>query len=110
MRKTKVILDKPIFVGAAILDLSKIHMFKFHYGYVKEKWEKVQVLYSDTDSLILEIETDDFFADTAEDVEKWFDTSKYPKNHFAENFPVEKTKKFWECLKMRRMEKLSADL
>ena len=48
------------------------------------------VLYSDTDSLILEIETDDFFADTAGDVEKWFDTSKYPKDHFAvENgFPV----------------------
>ena len=93
MKKTKVVLDKPIFVGAAILDLSKIHMFKFHYGYVKKKWEKVQVLYSDTDSLILEIETDDFFADTAEDVEKWFDTSKYPKDHFAENFPVGKNKK-----------------
>ena len=93
MRKTKVILDKPIFVGAGILDLSKIHMFKFFYDYVKEKWEKVQVLYSDTDSLILEIETDDFFADTGEDVEKWFDTSKYPKDHFAENFPVGKNKK-----------------
>ena len=95
MKKTKVILNKPIFVGAAILDLSKIHMFKFHYGYVKKKWEKVVVLYSDTDSLILEIETDDFFADTAGDVEKWFDTSKYPKDHFAvENgFPVGKNKK-----------------
>ena len=94
MKKTKVTLDKPIFVGAAILDLSKIHMFKFHYGYVKKKWEKVKVLYSDTDSLILEIETDDFFADTG-DVEKWFDTSKYPKDHFAaENgFPVGKNKK-----------------
>ena len=94
MKKTKVILNKPIFVGAAILDLSKIHMFKFHYGYVKKKWEKVVVLYSDTDSLILEIETDDFFADTKEDVEKWFDTSKYPKDHFAvENgFPVGKNK------------------
>ena len=95
MKKTKVTLDKPIFVGAAILDLSKIHMFKFHYGYVKKKWEKVKVLYSDTDSLILEIETDDFFADTGEDVEKWFDTSKYPKDHFAakNGFPVGKNKK-----------------
>ena len=95
MKKTKVTLDKPIFVGAAILDLSKIHMFKFHYGYVKKKWEKVKVLYSDTDSLILEIETDDFFADTAGDVEKWFDTSKYPKDHFAakNGFPVGKNKK-----------------
>ena len=95
IKKTKVTLDKPIFVGAAILDLSKIHMFKFHYGYVKKKWEKVKVLYSDTDSLILEIETDDFFADTGEDVEKWFDTSKYPKDHFAakNGFPVGKNKK-----------------
>ena len=95
MKKTKVTLDKPIFVGAAILDLSKIHMFKFHYGYVKKKWEKVKVLYSDTDSLILEIETDNFFADTGEDVEKWFDTSKYPKDHFAakNGFPVGKNKK-----------------
>ena len=95
MKKTKVILNKPIFVGAAILDLSKIHMFEFHYGYVKKKWEKVKVLYSDTDSLILEIETDDFFADTGEDVKKWFDTSKYPKDHFAakNGFPVGKNKK-----------------
>ena len=62
MRKTKVVLDKPIFCGAAILDLSKIHMFNFHFNYVKKKWEKVQVLYSDTDSLMLEIQTDDFFS------------------------------------------------
>ena len=61
MRKTKVILDKPIFCGAAILDLSKIHMFNFHFNYVKKKWEKVQVLYSDTDSLILEIQRMIFF-------------------------------------------------
>ena len=61
---------------------------------VKKKWEKVKVLYSDTDSLILEIETDDFFADTGEDVEKWFDTSKYPKDHLLRkmDFLLEKTK------------------
>ena len=101
MKKTKVILNKPIFVGAAILDLSKIHMFEFHYGYVKKKWEKVKVLYSDTDSLILEIETDDFFADTGEDVKKWFDTSKYPKDHFAakNGFPVGKNKKIFGMFK-----------
>ena len=95
MRKAKVVLDKPIFCGATILDLSKIHMFNFHFNYVKKKWEKVQVLYSDTDSLILEIETDDFFQDTAGDVEKWFDTSGYPKDHFAvkNGFPVGKNKK-----------------
>ena len=95
MRKTKVVLNKPIFCGAAILDLSKIHMFNFHYNYVKKKWDKVQVLYTDTDSLVLEIETEDFFQDTAPDVEEWFDTSGIPKNHFAvkDGFPVGKNKK-----------------
>ena len=95
MRKTKVVLNKPIFCGAAILDLSKIHMFHFHYNYVKKKWDKVQVLYTDTDSLILEIETDDFFQDTAPDVEVWFDTSGIPKTHFSvkDGFPVGKNKK-----------------
>ena len=95
MRKTHVILNKPIFCGAAILDLSKIHMFQFHYNYVKKKWQNVKVLYSDTDSLILEIETDDFFQDTAPDVEEWFDTSGIPKTHFAvkDGFPTGKNKK-----------------
>ena len=93
--KTKVELNKPIFCGAAILDLSKIHMFKFHFHFVKKKWEKVKVLYSDTDSLILEIHTDDFFKDISNDVEEWFDTSGIPKDHFAvkDGFPVGKNKK-----------------
>ena len=95
MRKTKVILNKPIYCGATILDLSKIHMFNFHFNYIKKKWEKVKVLYSNTDSLVLKIQTDDFFQDTAPDVEKWFDTSAYPKDHFAckNGFPVGKNKK-----------------
>ena len=63
MRKTKVFMTKPVFVGMTILDLSKTLMFNFHYGYAKKKWENCEVLYSDTDSLILQIETEDFFAD-----------------------------------------------
>ena len=83
MRKTKVWMNKPVYVGMSILDLSKTLMFSFQYEYVKKKWEKAEVLYSDTDSLVLKIETDDFFADISGDVAEWFDTNDYAKNHPA---------------------------
>ena len=78
MRKTRVFMTKPIYAGMSILDLSKTLMYNFHYGYVKKKWEKCSVLYTDTDSLVLEIETEDFFADIAKDVPEWFDTNDFP--------------------------------
>ena len=95
MGKVEIELNKPIYCGAAILDLSKCIMFNFHYEYAKKKWEKIKVLYTDTDSLVYEIETQDIFADTAGDVEKWFDTSGYAKDHPAVGigFPVGKNKK-----------------
>ena len=69
MRKTRVLMDKPILVGQAILDKSKEFMYQFYYEYLKPKYkEKVKLLYMDTDSFILEIETDDFFEDTKEDL------------------------------------------
>ena len=83
MRKTKVWMNKPVYVGMSILDLSKTLMFSFQYEYVKKKWEKAEVLYSDTDSLVLKIETDDFFADISGDVAEWFDTNDYAKDHPA---------------------------
>ena len=83
MRKTRVVMNKPIFAGMSILDLSKTLMYDFHYGYVKKKWEKCSVLYTDTDSLVLEIETEDFFADIAKDVPEWFDTNDFPADHPA---------------------------
>ena len=48
-------MNKPIYAGMTTLDLSKLLMFNFHYGYVKKKWDKVSVVYTDTDSLVLEI-------------------------------------------------------
>ena len=84
MKKTKVVMTKPIYVGMTVLDLSKLLMYDFYYGYVKEKWEKCSLLYTDTDSLMLEIETEDFFADIAGDVKKWFDTNNYSKELAAE--------------------------
>ena len=94
-RTTKVWMNKPVYVGMSILDLSKTLMFSFQYGYVKKKWEKAEVLYSDTDSLVLNIETDDFFRDISGDVAKWFDTNDFPKDHPAvlEGLPIVKENK-----------------
>ena len=95
MRKTKVWMNKPVYVGMSILDLSKTLMFFFLYRYVKKKWENVEVLYTDTDSLVLKIETEDFFKDISGDVVEWFDTNEYAKDHPAvlEGLPIVKENK-----------------
>ena len=68
-------------VGQAILDKSKELMYHFYYDYLKPKYkENVTLMYMDTDSFVLEIETCDFFEDIKNDLEKWFDTSGYDKN------------------------------
>ena len=61
MRKTRLIFNKPVFVGMAILDISKTLMFDFHFNFAKKKWTNCQLCFTDTDSLLYEIETDDFF-------------------------------------------------
>ena len=82
MKRTKVIYNKPIYLGMSILDLSKTLMHNFHYNYIKKKYgDKANLLYTDTDSLMYEIETDDFYADIKDDVDDWFDSSDYPENH-----------------------------
>ena len=82
MGKTKLVFNKPVYVGMCILDISKTLMYEFHYNYIKPKYgEKALLLMTDTDSLCYEIETEDFYKDIAGDVESKFDTSAYPKNH-----------------------------
>ncbi|CAB4429019.1 unnamed protein product [Rhizophagus irregularis] len=67
MLKSTVTLNKPIYVGQAILDISKAMMFNFWYGYIKSRYEeKACLLYTDTDSLIMWIETEDIYKDRAE--------------------------------------------
>ena len=79
MGKVKVVMNKPVYLGQAILDLSKTIMYEFHYEYMKRKYadDKITLCYMDTDCLIYDIETDDFYKDIADDVESRFDTSGY---------------------------------
>ena len=82
MGKIKVVMNKPVYLGQAILDLSKTVMYEFHYDYMKKKYndKNLTLCYMDTDSLIYSIETDDFFKDIADDVKDRFDTSGYNSN------------------------------
>ena len=76
MKKLKVKMNKPIYLGFSILDLSKIVMYEFWYDYMKPKYaDNVKLCYMDTDSFIMHIKTGDFYKDIADDVEKGSDTS-----------------------------------
>ena len=78
MKKTKVKMNKPIYLGLSILEISKILMYKFWYDYMKPKYgNKVKLCYTDTDSFIINIKASDFYEDIASDVENRFDTSNY---------------------------------
>ena len=78
MRRTKLKMNKPIYLGLSILDISKLLMYEFWYDYVKSKYDDtVKLCYLETDSFIMNIKTEDFYKDVANDVEKRFYTSNY---------------------------------
>ena len=71
-------MNKLVYLGLSILELSKILMYEFCYDYVKPKYGgKAKLLYIDTDSFIVYIETDDIYKDVADDIETRSDTSDY---------------------------------
>ena len=87
MRKTEILMDKPIAAGQAILNISETLMYEFYYDYLKPKYhDKLKLCYMDTDSFILQTQTDDVYKDINCDVDKWFDTSNFDKN---DNRPLE---------------------
>ena len=91
MKKTKVKMSKPIYLGLSILEISKIIMYGFWYDYMKPKYnDNVKLCYMDTDSFIMNIKTNDFYEDIASDVENRFDTSNYEVNR---PLPTGKNKK-----------------
>ena len=89
MKKVEV----KIYLGQAILNISKTLMYEFWYDYIKPKYkEKARLCYMDTDSFVMHIKTEDFYKDIAGDVERWFDTSNYDKND-ERPLPIGKNKK-----------------
>ena len=82
MKKTSLTMNKPVYLGMSILDLSKTVMFDFHYKYIKPKYgNKAKLLFTDTDSFLYEIQTEDFYKDISGDVKDRFDTSEYKEGH-----------------------------
>ena len=91
MEKTKVKMNKPIYLGLPILEISKKLMYEFWYDYMKPKdGNDVKLCYMDTDSFIMNIKTNDFYEGIANDVECKFDTSNYEVNR---PLPMGKNKK-----------------
>ena len=78
MKKVKVKMNKPIYLGMSILGISKITMYEFWYDYMKNKYdERANLCYTDTDSFIVNVKTEDFYRDISENVIERFDTSNY---------------------------------
>ena len=94
MKQTKVKMNKPVYLGLSILEISKTLMYEFWYDYMKPKYvDNVKICYMDTDSFIMHIKTEDFYKDIYvedKDVEKRFDTSNYEVNRLL---PTGKNKK-----------------
>ena len=91
MNKTKVKMNKPIYLGLSILDISKILMYEFWYDYMKPKYgNDVKLCYMDMDSFVMSIKANGFYKDIVYDVEKRFDTSNYECNRPS---PTGKNKK-----------------
>ena len=99
MKKTRVKMNKPLYLGMSILDISKTLMYKFWYDYFKPKYgDRAKISYADTDSFVINIVTEDLFQDISNDVEKWFDTSNYNKND-KRPLPIGKNKKIPDVFK-----------
>jgi hypothetical protein len=83
MRKSSIILNKPIIVGFSILEVSKCLMYEYHYNIFKKRYgDNCKLLYTDTDAFIYEIKTHDIYQDFSENLNEFMDTSNYPNDHY----------------------------
>ena len=92
MKKTRLLFNKPVYLGMCILDLSKTLMYDFLYNYIKQKYkdnaeqssnQRAELLFTDTDSLMYEITTEDFYKDISPDIDEKFVTSNFEKDHIS---------------------------
>ena len=87
MKKSEILMNKPVHLSLAVLELSKILMPEFWYDNVKSKNDKKPILCCmNTDSFIVYIKTNDIYKDIAEDVENRFDTSNYELDRQKSNW------------------------
>ena len=93
MKKVEVKMDKPVYLGQAILDIRKSLMYEFWYHYIKPKYrDNARLCYMDTDSFIINIKTENFYRDIANDAKEWYDTSNYDENE-KRTLPIGENKK-----------------
>ena len=95
MKKTRVKMNKPVYLGMSILDISKTLMYEFWYDYIKPKYQdRAKLCYTNTVSFVIHIKTEDFYKDITNDAERLFDTSNYDENKNGKRpLPIGKTKK-----------------
>ena len=107
MKKTKVKMNKPVYLGFSILEISKTLINEFFYDYIKPKYQNNgKLCYMDTDSCIINIKTEYFYENIANDIEKIFDTLNYQVNR---PLPKEKNKKVIGLMKDELGEKIMTD-
>lgn len=88
MNRKKITYNKPIYLGFCILELAKWKMYDFYYRYMKNKFgNRAQLNYTDTDSFIYTIFSDDFYDEISPDIDEYFDTSDYQQNNVF-NIPL----------------------
>jgi hypothetical protein len=92
-RKKSILFDKPIYVGDAVLDLSKLKMYESYYDVLQPRYgDNIELLAMDTDSFMLAIKTDDLYKDMSE-MKDYFDFSDYPNiNNMIKDIKREESK------------------
>ena len=92
-KKTKVRMNKPVYLGMSILDISETLMYEFWCDYIKPKYgDRAKLCYTDTESFVIHIVTEYFYEDIADNVDSWFDTSNYDEND-KRPLPIGKNKR-----------------
>jgi hypothetical protein len=79
---TSINFNKPIYLGQAILDYSKQLMYNFYYEIANKLWPDNEIVFGDTDSLVLKVASKDVYEDL-EKIKEELDTSDYPEDHLA---------------------------